>query len=81
MGWAYPQRHILSTKEGTTMLVLTRQVGEKIIVAGQIEITVVAINGGKVRLGVVAPEEVRVDREEIHQQRLARIAPEVLSVK
>jgi carbon storage regulator len=51
------------------MLVLTRQVGEKIIIDHDIQITVVAINGGKVRLGIEAPDYVRVDREEIHQLR------------
>jgi carbon storage regulator len=52
-----------------TMLVLTRNVGEKIIIDGNIQVTVVAIKGNKVRLGVEAPEHVRVDRQEVHDRR------------
>ncbi|HKI31732.1 MAG TPA: carbon storage regulator CsrA [Gemmataceae bacterium] len=51
------------------MLVLTRNVGEKIIIDGNIEVTVVAIKGNKVRIGVAAPDHVRVDRQEIHERR------------
>ncbi len=49
------------------MLVLTRRPKEKITIAGNITITVVALEGGKVKLGIDAPPEVRIDREEIHQ--------------
>ena len=51
------------------MLVLTRNVGEKIIIDGNIQITVVAVKGNKVRLGIEAPAYVRVDRQEIHERR------------
>jgi carbon storage regulator len=51
------------------MLVLTRRVDETIVIAGDIRVTVVAVQGDKVRLGIVAPEAVTVDREEIHQRR------------
>jgi carbon storage regulator len=51
------------------MLVLTRRVGEEIVIDGDIRIKVVSVRGEKVRLGVVAPESVPVDREEIHQER------------
>jgi carbon storage regulator len=51
------------------MLVLTRRVGEVIVVDGDIRVTVVSIKGDKVRLGVTAPNFVRVDREEIHARR------------
>jgi carbon storage regulator len=63
------------------MLVLTRRVGEQIVIAGDIHITVVAVHGDKVRLGITAPESVRVDREEVHAHRAAeqaRRAEEVL---
>ena len=46
------------------MLVLSRKVGEEIVIAGTIRVTVVAVVGDRVRLGVQAPSEVRVDREE-----------------
>jgi len=51
------------------MLVLTRNVGEKIIIDGNIQVTVIAVKGNKVRIGIEAPEHVRVDRQEIHERR------------
>ena len=51
------------------MLVLTRNIGEEIVVDGDIVITVVAVQGNKVRLGVTAPPSVVVDRREIHERR------------
>ena len=53
------------------MLVLSRKVGQKIIIADNIEVTVLEIRGDKVRLGITAPRDVPVHREEIHR-RLAR---------
>jgi len=51
------------------MLVLTRNVGEKIVIDGNIEVTVVAVKGNKVRIGIEAPDYVRVDRQEVHERR------------
>lgn len=51
------------------MLVLTRRIGEDIIIDNNIRVTVVSIDGGKVRLGIAAPPEVRVDRQEVHERR------------
>ena len=51
------------------MLVLSRLKDEEIIIAGGITITVVDIRGDKVRLGITAPKEIRVDRKEIHELR------------
>ena len=51
------------------MLVLTRKVGEEIIIGGDIRVVVVAVQGAKVRIGISAPKDVVVDREEIHEQR------------
>jgi carbon storage regulator len=48
------------------MLVLTRGKEETIVIDGTIRVTVLAVNGNKVRLGISAPFHVRVDREEIH---------------
>jgi carbon storage regulator len=47
------------------MLVLTRRVGEEIVIAGNIRVTVVAIEGQKTRLGITAPPSVRVARMEL----------------
>jgi carbon storage regulator len=47
------------------MLILRRKIGERIIIDDRIEVTVLRIRGGKVRLGVAAPRSVRVLREEV----------------
>ena len=47
------------------MLVLSRRVGEEIVIAGNIRVTVVSVEGGKVRLGVTAPASVPVHRKEV----------------
>jgi carbon storage regulator len=47
------------------MLVLSRRLGEQIVIGGEIRITVVAVQGNKVRIGITAPPNIRVDREEI----------------
>jgi carbon storage regulator len=47
------------------MLILRRKIGEQILIDGQIEVTVLHIRGGKVRLGFDAPRNVRVLRQEI----------------
>jgi carbon storage regulator len=57
------------------MLVLSRRVGEEIIIAGNIRITVAAIKGDKVRIGITAPTEVRIDREEVHNRVREFLAP------
>ena len=53
------------------MLVLTRHSGEQIVIADDIIVTVVGVEGGKVRLGIQAPPSIRVDRQEVHARRLA----------
>jgi carbon storage regulator len=52
------------------MLVLTRKVGEQIVIDDNIVVTIVAIDGNKIRLGIEAPKSVRVDRAEVHLRRL-----------
>ena len=50
------------------MLVLTRRPNESIIIANNIKITVVSVGPGRVKLGIEAPSDVRVDRQEIHDK-------------
>lgn len=51
------------------MLVLTRRVGEEIVINGDIYVTIVAVKGDKVRIGVSAPPSIPVDRKEVHERR------------
>jgi carbon storage regulator len=48
------------------MLVLTRRQGESIIIGDGIKLTVVSVGPGRVKIGITAPPNVRIDREEIH---------------
>jgi carbon storage regulator len=54
--------------EGENMLVLTRKTGEGISIGDGIKIRVVEIKGGQVRLGIDAPSEFRILREEIRDK-------------
>ena len=45
---------------------------ESIVIDGHIRITVISVQGEKVRLGIEAPPDVRVDRQEVHERRLGR---------
>ena len=56
------------------MLVLSRRLGEQIVIGGDIRIQVVAIQGNKVRIGITAPPGIRVDREEIRKRLQVRTA-------
>ena len=50
------------------MLILTRKVGESVVIDDDIEVTVLGIKGGQVRLGVTAPAEVKVHRDEVYRK-------------
>jgi len=50
------------------LLILTRRVGEKLIIDGDITITLAGIRGNQIRIGIEAPPEVKVHREEIYQR-------------
>jgi len=52
------------------MLVLTRKIGEEIVIGDDIRVRVVAIGGNQIRLGFIAPKEVPIHREELlHPER------------
>ena len=50
------------------MSILTRRTGETIFVADEIEATVLSINGQQIHLGIEAPKEVCVHREEVYER-------------
>jgi carbon storage regulator len=50
------------------MLILTRRIGECLKIGDNVDITVLGIKGGQVRIGVKAPKEVAVHREEIYNR-------------
>lgn len=52
------------------MLVLTRRVGEEIVIGDMVRVTIVAVHNQRVKLGVTAPSQVTVHREEVHQRLL-----------
>lgn len=59
------------------MLVLTRHVGQSINIGDNVTVTILEINGRQVRIGVAAPRDVTVDRQEISDRKRAekRVQP------
>ena len=61
------------------MLVLSRKQGEKVVIGRQIEVTLLAVSGDRVKLGFTAPDEVSIHREEVFR-RIGDSAPAVAPV-
>jgi len=58
------------------MLILTRKVGETITIGENIQIQVLSVKGGQVRIGVEAPRDVMVNREEVYERLQAEVTDE-----
>jgi len=67
------------TRVESQMLVLARQRGQSIVIGGNVVVTIIDIRGDKVRLGIEAPEEIPVHRQEVYEaiQREKRGAGEI----
>ena len=50
------------------MLILTRRVGETLVIGDDVSITVLGVKGNQVRIGIKAPKDVSVHREEIYER-------------
>ena len=59
----------IAPRKGIIMLVLSRREGEKLIIGGNVTVTILAVKGNQVRIGIDAPREVKIDREEIYQRK------------
>ena len=63
-GW----RPIREFEEASEMLVLTRKPGQSIMIGDGVEVQVLSVGGEKVRLGITAPREVSIFRDEVYDR-------------
>jgi carbon storage regulator len=70
------QRRFIEAIKEKIMLILTRKVGESINIGDDITVTILGVQGLQVRLGINAPKDVSVHREEIYKRIKAEAAPD-----
>lgn len=56
------------------MLILTRRINETIMIGADVRVTIIDVKGNQVRVGVAAPREVEVHREEVYEKIRAEMA-------
>ncbi len=69
------ERFLIGALLITAMLVLSRKVGERILIGNHVTVTVVRITGGGVRIGIEAPPEMAVIREELQDEMRRQVDP------
>jgi carbon storage regulator len=57
------------------MLVLTRKIGEQIVIGDNVRVTVVSVGPGRVKIGIEAPASVSIDRQEVHAKKHGEADP------
>lgn len=57
------------------MLILSRRLGESIVIGDDIQVTILGVNGNQIRIGIDAPRDVAVHREEIYQRISEQVKP------
>lgn len=61
-------------QEGNKILILTRRIGEKLVMDNDIEVVILGMKGNQVRLGIKAPKHIVVDRQEIHERKIKELS-------
>jgi carbon storage regulator len=60
---------IIHDERGKALLVITRRIGEEIVIDDKVTVVVLAVQGDRVRLGIGAPAKVRMNRQEVQDRR------------